>query len=195
MFFKRPAGISWIVAFLGNPGTDYECTRHNAGFMAGDVFAETHDVKINKSKFRALTASCTVGDDKVLLMKPQTYMNLSGEAVAQAASFYKIKPEHVIVLSDEMSLPIGKIRVRSSGSAGGHNGLKNIIAELGTEAFPRIRIGVGAPPSVDYDMKDWVLGHFTGKDLDDMHQSTSRAAAAAEYYILHGCSETMNKFN
>ena len=195
MFFRRPSGVSWIIAFLGNPGADYECTRHNAGFMAGDAFADAHSVKINKSKFRALTAACTVGDEKVLLMKPQTYMNLSGEAIAQAASFYKVTPEHVIVLSDEMSLPIGKIRVRSSGSAGGHNGLKNIIAELGTDAFPRIRIGVGAPPRSDYDVKDWVLGHFTGKDLEDIQQSTSRAAAAAEYYILHGCSETMNKYN
>lgn len=195
MFFKKTSGVSWLIVFLGNPGTNYELTRHNAGFMAGDAFAEKHNVKINKSKYKSLTATCKIGDENVLLMKPQTFMNLSGEAVSQAVSFYKIPPDHVIVLSDEMSLPIGKIRVRASGSAGGHNGLKNIISHLGTDAFPRIRIGVGAPPHADYDVKDWVLAKFTGRDLEDIQQSTSRAAAAAEHYILHGCSETMNKFN
>lgn len=195
MFFKKPSGVSWLIVCLGNPGINYEYTRHNAGFMAADAFADTHHISINKSKFKALTATCEIGDSKVLIMKPQTFMNLSGEAVSQAVSFYKISPDHVIVLSDEMSLPIGKIRVRSSGSAGGHNGLKNIISHLGTDAFPRIRIGVGAPPHSDYDVKDWVLAKFTGKDLENIKDSTSRAAAAAEYYILHGCSETMNKFN
>lgn len=195
MFFKKTTGVSWLIVFLGNPGTNYEYTRHNAGFMAADAFADKHNVKINKSKFKALTATCEVGGEKVLLMKPQTYMNLSGEAVSQAVSFYKVPADHVIVLSDEMSLPIGKIRTRASGSAGGHNGLKNIIQHLGTDSFPRIRIGVGAPPHAEYDTKDWVLAKFTGKDLDDIKKSTSRAADAAENYILHGCSDTMNKFN
>ena len=195
MFFKKPTGVSWLIVFLGNPGTKYECTRHNAGFMAGDEFALIHDLKINKSRFKALTGTCKIGEENVMVMKPQTFMNLSGEAVQEAASYYKISPDHIIIVSDEMSLPLGKIRIRSSGSAGGHNGLKNIISCLSSDEFPRIRIGVGAPARGDYDTKDWVLGKFTGEDLKTIKISVHRAAEAAEYYILHGCNETMNKFN
>lgn len=144
MLFKRPGGISWLVVFLGNPGTKYEMTRHNAGFMAGDAMAKAQGAAINRSRFKALTGTCDIGGETVMLMKPQTFMNLSGEAVAQAVSFYKLAPDHVIVVSDEVALPIGKLRIRTKGSAGGHNGLKNIIALLGTDQFPRIRIGVGA---------------------------------------------------
>ena len=149
MFFSRPGGVSWLVVFLGNPGPRYAGTRHNAGFMTADAFAREKGLRIDRLRFRALTGVCELGGEKVLLMKPQTYMNLSGEAAAQAARFYKIPPQRVIVVSDEVSLPIGKLRVRARGSAGGHNGLKSVIACLGTEDFPRIRLGVGAPPHPD----------------------------------------------
>ena len=133
--------VSWLAVFLGNPGLRYEGTRHNAGFLAADAFAKKHGLDITRSRFRALTATCRIGDETVLLMKPQTYMNLSGEAVGQAARFYKIPPERILVVSDDISLPVGALRIRPGGSAGGHNGLKNIISVLGTEAFPRIRMG------------------------------------------------------
>lgn len=195
MFFKKSGGVSWLVVFLGNPGREYENTRHNAGFLAADAMEKLLDVKINRLKFRALTARCMIGGEDVLLMKPQTYMNLSGEAVGEAARFYKIAPEHVIVLSDETALPIGRIRVRRSGSAGGHNGLKDIIAALGTEDFPRIRLGVGGKPHEDYDMRDWVLSRFAGKDAEDIAAAAERAAKAAVCYIEHGPDEAMNRFN
>lgn len=195
MFFKKPGGVSWLVVFLGNPGLRFEGTRHNAGFMAADAMEKECNVRINRSRFKALTATCTLGGENVMLMKPQTYMNLSGEAVIQAVNFYKIPAEHVIVVSDEMSLPIGKIRIRTKGSAGGHNGLKDIIAKLGTSDFPRIRLGVGAPPHPDYDVKDWVLGVFRGQDAADMAGSARRAAAAAVCYIEKGPERAMNMYN
>ena len=187
--------MSWLAVFLGNPGPRYEGTRHNAGFMAGDALAKAKGAAINKVRFRALTATVDVGGEKLMLMKPQTYMNLSGEAVSQAVKFYKIPPEHVIVVSDEVSLPIGKLRVRTKGSAGGHNGLKSIIACLGTEEFPRIRIGVGAPPHPDYDMADWVLSTFRNQDAEDMAKAAARAAEAVECYIRSGPERAMNLYN
>ena len=195
MLFSKPGGVSWLVVFLGNPGPRYEGTRHNAGFLAADAMAKAKGVAINKLRFRALTASIEVDGQKVLLMKPQTYMNLSGDAVSQAVKFYKIPPEHVIVVSDEVSLPIGKLRVRAKGSAGGHNGLKSIIACLGTDQFPRIRLGVGAPPHPDYDMADWVLSTFKNQDAEDMQQAAGRAAEAVECYIRSGPDRTMNLYN
>lgn len=195
MFFKKPGGVSWLIVFLGNPGPRYEMTRHNAGFMAADAMAKEKNVNINKARFKALTATCDIGGESVLLMKPQTFMNLSGDAVAQAAKFYKIPPEHVIVVSDEISLPIGKLRIRTKGSAGGHNGLKDIIAKLGTDAFPRIRIGVGAPPHPDYDMADWVLSSFKNQDAEDMLAAAARAAQAVQCYITQGADRAMNRFN
>jgi PTH1 family peptidyl-tRNA hydrolase len=195
MLFSKPGGVSWLVVFLGNPGPRYEGTRHNAGFMAGDALAKAKGAAINKARFRALTATVDIGGEKLMLMKPQTYMNLSGEAVAQAVKFYKIAPDHVIVVSDEVSLPIGKLRVRAKGSAGGHNGLKSIISCLGTEDFPRIRIGVGAPPHPDYDMADWVLSSFRNQDAEDMAKAAARAAEAVECYIRSGPEKTMNLYN
>ena len=195
MLFKKPGGVSWLIVFLGNPGPRYEMTRHNAGFMAADAMAKEKNVNINKARFKALTATCDIGGESVLLMKPQTFMNLSGDAVAQAAKFYKIPPEHVIVVSDEISLPIGKLRIRTKGSAGGHNGLKDIIAKLGTDAFPRIRIVVGAPPHPDYDMADWVLSSFKNQDAEDMLAAAERAAQAAQCYITQGADRAMNRFN
>ena len=195
LFNRKSGGVSWLVVFLGNPGGKYEGTRHNAGFMAGDAMAKLQGTLINKARFKALTATCTIGGESVMLMKPQTFMNLSGEAVAQAVRFYKIPPEHVIVVSDEIALPIGKLRARSKGSAGGHNGLKNIISALGTEEFPHIRLGVGAPPHPDYDMKDWVLAALKNQDAEDMAAAAKRAAEAVECYILNGADRTMNLFN
>ena len=195
MLFKKPGGVSWLIVFLGNPGMKYEGTRHNAGFMAADALAKRRGIAINRLRFKALTAQCDIAGEGVLLMKPQTYMNLSGEAVGEAARFYEIPPEHIIVVSDEMALPVGKLRIRKKGSAGGHNGLKNIIAHLGTEEFPRIRLGVGAPPHPDYDVKDWVLSSFKNQDAEDMAAAAARAGEAAECYIAEGADRAMNKFN
>lgn len=195
MFFKRTAGIQWIVVFLGNPGPEYELTRHNAGFMTGDVIEKKFGIKINRSRFKALTASCMISGANVLFMKPQTYMNLSGESVGQAAKFYKVPADHIIIVSDEMSLPTGRIRIREKGSAGGHNGLKNIISILGTDAFPRIRLGVGAPPLKDFDTKDWVLSSFHGQDAINIADACAKAADAIECYISFGPQKAMNKYN
>ena len=195
MLFKSSGSFSWLVVFLGNPGPRYECTRHNAGFMAGDALAKKLGVSVNRLRFKALTAECDIGGERVLLMQPQTFMNLSGEAVGEAARFYKIPPEHVLVVSDEVSLPLGKLRVRQKGSAGGHNGLKSIIAALGSDGFPRVRIGVGAPPHPEYDMADWVLSVFRNQDLEDMQSAAQRAAEAVITYISDGPERAMNRFN
>ncbi len=188
-------GVSWLVVFLGNPGLRYEGTRHNAGFMTGDAFARKNKVAINRARFQALTASCRVGGESVLLMKPQTYMNNSGEAVAKAARFYKVDPSHVLVVSDEMLLPVGSVRVRPKGSAGGHNGLKSIIEALGTEDFPRIRLGVGSPTHADYDPKDWVLSVFRDQDAEIFAEAAGRAADAVTCYITEGADKAMNLYN
>lgn len=195
MLFKPSGGYSWLAVFLGNPGPRYAGTRHNAGFMAADALAKDKDLRIDRLRFHALTGELTLGDQRVLVMKPQTYMNLSGEAVAAAARFYKIPPEHVLVVSDEVSLPVGRLRVRAKGSAGGHNGLKSIIEALGSDAFPRIRIGVGAPPHPDYDMADWVLGVFRDRDAEEMKDAAARAAQAVEAYVTQGPERAMNRFN
>ena len=187
--------VSWLVVFLGNPGLRYEGTRHNAGFMTADALARKKNISINRSRFQALTASCPIGDTTVLLMKPQTYMNLSGEAVGQAARFYKIPADHVLVVSDDITLPIGAMRIRTKGSAGGHNGLKNIISVLGTEEFPRIRLGVGTPPHPDYDTVDWVLSVFRDQDAVDMAEAASRAADAVECFIAQGPEKAMNLYS
>ena len=187
--------VSWLVVFLGNPGLRYEGTRHNAGFMTADALARKKNISINRSRFRSLTAACPIGDTTALLMKPQTYMNLSGEAVGQAARFYKIPADHVLVVSDDITLPIGAMRIRTKGSAGGHNGLKNIISVLGTEEFPRIRLGVGSPPHPDYDTVDWVLSVFRDQDAVDMAEAASRAADAVECFITQGPEKAMNLYS
>ena len=195
LFNKKSGGVDWLLVCLGNPGDQYENTRHNAGFMVADELAERHNIPVQRLKFRALTNTVTIGDEKVLLMKPVTYMNLSGEAVHEAAAFYKIPPERVLVISDEVSLAPGKLRVRRSGSAGGHNGLKNIIAHLGTDQFPRIRVGVGQKPHPDYDMADWVLGKFQGEDKKAVEAAVKKAADAAECLIREGVDKAMNQYN
>ena len=165
MFFRNnTGGAEWLLVGLGNPGTQYENTRHNVGFLVADELAERQNAPIQRLKFKALTNLLTISGEKVLVMKPVTYMNLSGEAVRQAVDFYKIPPERVLVVSDDTALAVGRLRIRKGGSAGGHNGLKNIIQHLGTDQFPRVRVGVGEKPHPDYDMADWVLGKFQGED-------------------------------
>ena len=195
MFFnKKSGGVDWLLVCLGNPGDQYENTRHNVGFMVADELAERHNIPVQRLKFRALTNTVTVGDRKVLLMKPVTYMNLSGEAVHEAAAFYKIPPEHILVISDEVALAPGKLRVRRSGSAGGHNGIKNIIAHLGTQEFPRVRIGVGAKPD-RMDLADYVLGRFSQVERQVMEDAFKEAAEAAIAVVEDGIDAAMNRFN
>ncbi len=192
-FLKRQSAVSRIVVFLGNPGAKYAGSRHNAGFMTADAYANKHGVKIDRVKFKALTAICDNGGEKLLLMKPQTYMNLSGQAVQPAAAFYKVPPENILVVSDDISLPLGTLRLRRSGSAGGHNGLKSIISVLG-DGFPRLKIGVGQPPE-DFEVADWVLSGFHGEDARIMAEATKRAADAVDAVIAEGIDRAMNKFN
>jgi len=195
-FLKKSGGsVSWIVVFLGNPGPKYAGTRHNVGFMTADKCEKHTGARISRSRFKALTDQIKLGDEGVLLMKPQTYMNLSGDAVAEAARFYKVPSERVIVISDDVSLPVGKLRIRAKGSAGGHNGLKSIIARLGGDNFPRIKIGVGAPPHPDYDMADWVLGSFKNQDAEDIDAAVDKAWKAVENLIAEGVEKTQSKFN
>ncbi|MGM9578025.1 MAG: aminoacyl-tRNA hydrolase [Evtepia sp.] len=196
MFFsKRPGPVEWLVVGLGNPGPKYEWTRHNMGFLVIDELAERESIPVQRLKFKALTNTVVIGGKSVLLMKPTTYMNLSGEAVGQAARFYKIPPERVLVISDDVALPQGKLRVRRSGSAGGHNGLKNIIAHLGSDQFPRVKVGVGGKPHPDSDMADWVLSPFTGQDRKAMEEAIARAADAVTLLLDKGVDQAMAKFN
>ena len=196
LFGKRPSGVEWLIVGLGNPGDKYARTRHNMGFLTLDLLAEQEKVKIDRIKFKGLTAQTTVGGARCLLLKPQTYMNLSGEAVREAAQFYKIPADHVLVISDDVALPVGKIRVRPGGSAGGHNGLKNIIAHLGTDQFPRVKIGV-ASPGQEGDMIDWVIGEPSQADKKVLVESFKRAVGAVECIIENDgdCQKAMNRFN
>ena len=195
MFFqKKSGGVQWLLVCLGNPGKEYANTRHNIGFLAADALEKRTGVKFNKLKYRALTGEVTLGGQRVLVVKPQTYMNLSGEAVKLAGGFYKIPPERILVLYDDVSLPLGKLRIRASGSAGGHNGIKNIIAHLGTDAFPRIKVGVGAPQQED-GLVDWVIGSFTASERKVVDAAIDKALDAAECVIEKGVSEAQNRFN
>ena len=175
----------YIIVGLGNPGDKYEKTRHNAGFMFLDWMGNKCGFSINRSKYKSLCTDATIAGKRVVIMKPQTFMNLSGEAVSEAARFYKIPAEKVIVISDDITLDVGRLRVRRKGSDGGHNGLKNIIAHLGTDAFPRLRIGVGLKPHPDYDMIDWVLGNLSAEDIKKTASSYEAAFAGLEK-ILSG---------
>ena len=195
MLFKKKTGVSWLVVFLGNPGAKYERTRHNVGFMTGDALSKDLNVKIDRVKYKALIRQAEIDGEPVLLMKPQTYMNLSGSAVKEAMDFYKIPLDHVIVVSDDVSLPVGKLRVRRSGSAGGHNGLKDIIAKCGGDGFPRVKIGVGEKPHPDYDMADWVLSSFKGDDAKTIDTACEKAADAVKAIILKGVDKAMSMYN
>ena len=195
LFGRKQAGVEWIVVFLGNPGMRFRGTRHNVGFMTGDALEKSLSIKIDRIKFKALVRQTNIDGHGVLLMKPQTYMNLSGDAVKQAMAFYKVGIDHVIVVSDDISFPVGKLRVRRSGSAGGHNGLKDIIAKCGGEGFPRVKIGVGAKPNPEMDMADWVLSTFKNKDAEEIERAVKSAAEAVTVIISDGVDKAMNKFN
>ena len=196
MFFQKTAGgASWLIVGLGNPGEKYENTRHNVGFQVVDTLAERQNAPIQKLKFKALTNLLTISGEKVLVMKPVTYMNLSGEAVRPASDFYKLPPERILVISDDVALAAGRLRIRAKGSAGGHNGLKSIIQHLGTDQFPRIRVGVGEKPHPDYDLADWVLGRPQGEDKKVIDAAVKRAADAVECILTQGLERGMGKFN
>ena len=186
--------ITHLIVGLGNPGNEYTYTRHNAGFLAIDYICLKHGGECQRAKFKSLTGEWRVGGKRVLLMKPQTFMNLSGEAVIEAVDFYKIPPENVIVLSDDITLDIGRMRIRRSGSAGGHNGLKNIIAHLGTDKFPRIKLGAGQKPD-EYPMVDWVLGRIPKNEEAYFNKVLEYIPAALEKMVNGDIDSAMCEFN
>ena len=195
MFFKKKDADIWLIAGLGNPGLQYEKTRHNAGFMAADKIAEKYGVQFTKRKFDSIYGEFTLGKTKVLLLKPQTYMNNSGSAISAAAKFYKIPTDRIIIMFDDISLDAGKLRMRRKGSHGGHNGIKDIIELMGTDEIMRIKIGVGERTNRDYDLKDWVLGKIPAEVLPEFDKALDRAADAAAEIIQNGIDSAMNKYN
>ena len=192
---KDTSPVEYIVAGLGNIGKQYEKTRHNAGFLAIDAMAEGLGVKIDRVKFHSTVAETKISDKRVLLMKPTTLMNNSGVAIGEAAAFYKIPPERVIVLVDDISLSPGVIRIRRRGSAGGHNGLKSIIAHLSSEEFPRIKIGVGQKPTPEYDLVNWVLGVFSVEDMAKLSARHADVGAGVSEIIAGNIDSAMNKYS
>ena len=195
MIFGKDKSDMWLIAGLGNPGLQYEKTRHNAGFMAADRLAEKHGAQFNKHKSEAVYADFKIGDNRILLVKPQTYMNNSGRAVSALLNFYKIPTDRLIVMFDDITLDIGKLRLRRKGSHGGHNGIKDIIELTGTDDIMRIKIGVGERENRDYDLKDWVLGKIPTEQMTDFNKALERAALAAEEIIIRGIDSAMNKYN
>ena len=194
MLFQKPT-YDWLIEGLGNPGPEYEKTRHNTGFMSLDLLAARLQVKVSKERFKALTAQADFDGQRLLLMKPLTFMNASGIAIEAAAHFYKIPPERVLVLFDDISLPVGKLRIRKNGSAGGHNGLKSIISCLGSDQFPRVKIGVGAKPHPDYDLADWVLSTFQKDELSRMKEAMEKACEAVPLLVREETDRAMNLYN
>ena len=194
MLFQKP-NYDWLIAGLGNPGPEYEKTRHNTGFMSLDLLAARLQVKVSKERFKALTAQADFDGQRLLLMKPQTFMNLSGEAVRDAADFYKIPPENIIVLFDDINFDVGAMRIRRSGSDGGHNGIKSIIYQLNSDAFPRVKIGVGKKPSPDYDLADYVLGTYSDADKKTLFSEFSRVYDGVELILSGQMDKAMNLYN
>ncbi len=196
--FKKDSSGStydYLIVGLGNPGKKYEITRHNAGFLCIENMENELNFQAKKLKFHALIGDTRIAGKKVLCMKPQTMMNNSGTAVQECASFYKISPENIIVIFDDISLEPGELRIRRKGSAGGHNGIKSIIAHLGSENFPRIKLGVGKKPHPDYDLADWVLSNFPKNDIPLMHNSMNNALKALEYMVKGDIDGAMSRFN
>ena len=187
--------FDYMIVGLGNPGKQYETTRHNAGFICLDLLSEKHGIKVNKLKFKSLMGDGRIGGVRCLLLKPQTFMNLSGEAVREAADFYKIPPERIIVICDEISLEPGKIRIRRKGSAGGQNGLKNIILHLNGDNFPRIKVGIGAKPNPEYDLADWVLSHFSKDEAKLIKDAAEKVIGATEYMVKDNIDKAMSDYN
>ena len=195
MIFGKNKTDMWLIAGLGNPGLQYEKTRHNAGFMAADRLAQKHGAQFNKHRFDAVYADFKIGDNRILLAKPQTYMNNSGSSVTAIMNFYKIPADRLIVMFDDITLDVGKLRLRRKGSHGGHNGIKDIIELTGTDGIMRIKIGVGERENRDYDLKDWVLGKIPAEQLQELDKALDRAALAAEEIITRGIDSAMNKYN
>lgn len=196
--FKRkvPSGPpEFLIVGLGNPGKKYELTRHNAGFLFADLLADKQGVKISKIQFKSVTADIELAGKKCLLIKPQTFMNNSGEAVKQAAAFYKIPPEKIIVVFDDISLPCGKLRIRRKGSDGGHNGIKSIIYLLNSDKFPRIKLGIGEKPHPDYELADWVLSAFKKDELSALREAAENACSAVELMVQGDIDRAMSNFN
>ena len=197
MFFNRSnsGGVSWILVGLGNPGKQYESTRHNMGWLALDSLMEMENFKLSKLRFKAWTGILEKNGNKILVMKPQTYMNASGLCIEPCAHFYKIPPERVLVLFDDISLDVGRTRVRRKGSAGGHNGIKSIIARLGSQDFPRVKIGVGQKPTPAYALADWVLGRFPKEQEPVLKTALEHATAAVRLLVEGKTDEAMNLYN
>ena len=186
---------NWLIVGLGNPGPEYAKTRHNCGFRALDILASKLNCRVDKGKFQGLYNQVSYKDNKLYLLKPQTFMNLSGQSVKQLASFFHIPPQNIIVMFDDISLEPGRLRIRSDGSAGGHNGIKSVISCIGSQDFPRVKIGVGAKPHPDYDLANWVLSNFTASEEKDLSSALERAADAALCIIDRGVPETANRYN
>lgn len=197
MFVKKKFGgsVEYLIVGLGNPDKKYENTRHNAGWLALDYIAEKLDCKVNKIKYKSFVGTCEIGGAKAMLMKPTTYMNNSGQAVVEAMNFYKIPAENVIVIFDDISLDVGKMRIRSKGSDGGQKGMRSIINLSGSQAFPRIKIGIGAKPNLDWDLADWVLSKFTDKEMKVIEKMFENAHKAVELIIDGKMDRAMNLFN
>lgn len=192
---ENTGSIEYIIVGLGNPGSQYENTRHNAGFITLDTIAKKNDIKVDGLKFKSLCGTGKIGGKRVLLMKPSTFMNLSGQAVTEAMAFYKIPPEHTIVIFDDISLEPGKLRIRRKGSDGGHNGIKNIIYLSGSDKFPRIKVGVGAKPNPHWELADWVLSRFTESEMKSLTEAAENAAQSVEYMVNEQTDKAMNLFN
>ena len=186
---------SWLIVGLGNPGREYERTRHNAGFRALDILADKLGCKVDKLKFQGLYGQCTYQGKKLYLLKPQTYMNLSGRSVLQLSAYFHIPPQRIVVIFDDISLEPGRLRIRGDGSAGGHNGIKSIIAEVGSQDFPRVKVGVGAKPHAEQDLANWVLSTFSAQEEKALASSLERAADAALTVVTKGVYEAANRFN
>ena len=186
---------SWLIVGLGNPGSQYTKTRHNCGFRALDLLAEKLNCKVDKLKFQGLWGQVTVDGKKIFLLKPQTFMNLSGRSVLQLSAYYNIPPQRIIVMFDDISLEPGRLRIRADGSAGGHNGIKSLIEQLGSQDFPRVKIGVGAKPNPDYDLADWVLSSFSASEEKALATALENAADAAMCIVEKGVSQAANRYN